>query len=171
MANQQIGIIFAMAKNGVIGNNGQTPWYLPEDLKFFKEMTMGDTVIMGRKTWDSIPDKFKPLVGRDNIILTKQQNFKLTDPKHNGVLVANSIEQAIAKADPEKHIWFIGGSEIYNLAMPLANYISITEIVIEPQGDTFAPNIDLDHWRIVTEQTRQKSTTDLEFQIKLYERK
>lgn len=168
---KEIAIIFAMAKNGVIGNNGQIPWHLPEDLKFFKEVTMGETVIMGRKTWESIPDKFKPLVGRDNIVLTKQQDFKLTDPKHSSVLVVNSIEEAISKAHPDKTIWIIGGSEIYNLAIPFADYIAVTEIDIEPQGDAYAPEIDLDHWRIVSEQTREKSTTGLEFQIKLYERK
>lgn len=171
MTRQEMCIIFAMAKNGVIGNNGQIPWHLPEDLKFFKEVTMDETVIMGRKTWESIPDKFKPLVGRDNIVLTKQQDFKLTDPKHSSVLVVNSIEEAIFKAHPDKVIWIIGGSEIYNLAMPLAGYIAVTEIDIEPQGDTYAPEIDESQWRILRQQTREKSTTGLEFQIKLYERK
>jgi dihydrofolate reductase len=148
-------LIYARARNGVIGHNNQLPWHLPEDLAHFKKTTSGCPVVMGRKTWDSLPAAFRPLPGRTNIVVTHQ-----TDWQTDGALVAHSIEEAINLCEPSATIWVIGGAQIYAQALPLAQEIVVTEIDLEPQGDAFAPVLD-DQWKEIsrTTNTNSKSLT------------
>lgn len=128
-----LSIIAAIAKNGVIGNQGKLPWHLPEDLKHFKETTLGHPIVMGRKTFESIG---KPLPGRENIVLTRDQTFQ-----GKGVTVIHSLADAIEN-HPDEEIFVIGGAEIYQLALPLADKLYLTLIDQEFPGDTYFPAID-----------------------------
>ncbi len=130
-----LGLIFACARNGVIGRGGDMPWHLPEDLAHFKRVTLGQPVIMGRKTWDSIPARFRPLPGRDNWVITRQ-----TDWHSPGARVAHSLPEALAQLPEDSLPWVMGGGEIYAQALPLANHAVVTEIDLTvDDGDTFAP--------------------------------
>lgn len=133
-------LIFARARNGAIGKNGTMPWHLPEDLAHFKRVTLGHPVIMGRKTWDSLPTRFRPLPGRQNIVITRQAGWL-----QPGVEVVHSLEDALAgvRANPATtDAWIIGGAEIYRQALPLARTAVVTEIDADFEGDAFAPQFD-----------------------------
>ena len=132
----KLGLIYARARNGVIGKDGVLPWHLPEDLAHFKKVTMGAPVIMGRKTWDSLPERFRPLPGRRNIVVTRQAGWSAA-----GAERAHSLEQAVALCESEPHAWVIGGAEIFLHALPLAQIIEVTEIDADFEGDTHAPDL------------------------------
>lgn len=132
-----LNLIFARARNGVIGNNNTLPWHLPEDLAHFKATTLGQPVIMGRKTWDSLPQKFRPLPGRMNIVVTRQADWQ-----SEGAHVAHSIEAALQACPSNAQPWVIGGAELYRMAMPLATRVVVTEIDADFEGDAFAPELD-----------------------------
>ena len=130
----QLNLIFARARNGVIGANNTLPWHLPEDMAHFKRLTLGYPVIMGRKTWDSLPHKFRPLPGRTNIVVTRQTHWQA-----EGAQVAHSIEQGCAMCPPDSTAWVIGGAEVYAQALPLATQAVVTGIDAVFEGDAFAP--------------------------------
>jgi dihydrofolate reductase len=130
----KLHLIYARARNGVIGKNNQMPWHLPEDLAHFKRVTLGQPVIMGRKTWDSLPARFRPLPGRLNIVVTRQ-----TDWQADGALRAASIEEAMQLCGDAPDAWIMGGAEIYRQAEPLASTAVVTEIDQDFEGDAFAP--------------------------------
>ena len=134
-----ISLVVAVAKNGVIGHRGALPWRLPEDLKRFKSLTMGKPVIMGRKTWDSLPKK--PLPGRTNIVVTRNPEFRAKD-----AIVAHSFMDAVAKADADE-IAVIGGQAIFAEALAIADIIHMTQVHASPDGDAFMPLIDRGVWR------------------------
>jgi dihydrofolate reductase len=133
----QLGLIYARARNGVIGNEGGLPWHLPEDLAHFKQLTMGSPVIMGRKTWDSLPARFRPLPGRANIVVTRQPGWQA-----EGASSAASLAEAIALCADAPAAWVIGGAEIFALALPMAHVAEVTEIDTDIAGDAFAPPLD-----------------------------
>jgi dihydrofolate reductase len=137
VSGMQLHLIFARSRNGVIGKDNTLPWHLPEDLAHFKRATLGCPVIMGRKTWDSLPPRFRPLPGRANIVVTRQAQWQAP-----GALRAGSIEQAVALCGDAKNAWVIGGAEMYALALPLASTAVVTEIDLELEGDAFAPTFD-----------------------------
>lgn len=132
----RINMIFARAANGVIGNHNRLPWHLPEDMAHFKRLTQGWPVIMGRKTWDSLPPKFRPLPGRTNIVVTRQQGWK--DP---GAEPAASLADALKICARSEEVWIIGGAQIYAQAEPLADRIEVTEIAQDFEGDAWAPSL------------------------------
>lgn len=134
-----ISLVVAVAENGVIGHRGALPWRIPEDLKRFKTLTMGKPVIMGRKTWDSLPRK--PLPSRTNIVVTRNPDFR-----DEGAVVAHSWEDAVARAGASE-IMVIGGEAIFEAALPLAQTIHLTEVAAAPEGDAFMPPIDSKQWR------------------------
>ena len=134
-ANGRISLIWAQAANGVIGDAGSIPWHLPEDLAHFKELTQGGAVIMGRRTWDSLPERFRPLAGRHNIVITRQQDWAV-----EGATVAHTLTDALAAAGPGC-VWIIGGGDIYRQAMPLAARLEVTEVDLEAGGETVAPAV------------------------------
>lgn len=130
----KLGIVYARSRNGIIGKDGVMPWHLPEDLAHFKRLTMGCPVIMGRKTWDSLPPRFRPLPGRRNIVVTRNAGWSAP-----GAEVAHSLEQAIALVESAKHAWVIGGADIYRQALARAEIVEATEIDADFEGDAHAP--------------------------------
>ncbi|RZI74400.1 MAG: dihydrofolate reductase, partial [Variovorax sp.] len=126
----RLNLIYARAANGVIGANGTLPWHLPEDMAHFKRTTAGCPVIMGRKTWDSLPPKFRPLPGRENIVVTRQADWAAA-----GAQRANNLQQAIALCAGAAEIWVIGGAQIYAEAAPIAQRAVVTEIDRDFEGD------------------------------------
>jgi dihydrofolate reductase len=137
----KLGVIFARARNGAIGKNGVMPWHLPEDLAHFRQVTLGCPVIMGRKTWDSLPPRFRPLPGRANIVVTRQSDWQSA-----GATLAASLEAAIALCEGAPQVWVIGGAQIYAQALPFAHMAEVTEIDADFEGDVFAPEFD-DSWK------------------------
>jgi dihydrofolate reductase len=137
----ELHLIFARAANGVIGNRNTLPWHLPEDMAHFKRTTLGCPVIMGRKTWDSIPLRVRPLPGRRNIVITRQANWQA-----QGAETAGSLEAACQLCAGQPQAWIIGGAQIYAQALPLAEEAVVTEIARDFEGDAFAPQFGSD-WR------------------------
>ena len=130
-----IHLIYARAANGVIGLNNTMPWHLPEDLAHFKQLTSGSPVIMGRKTWDSLPERFRPLPGRTNIVVTRNPDWQA-----DGVLCAGSLEKALhIGAQHGDNVWVMGGAQIYAQALPLADTVEVTIINKDFAGDAYAP--------------------------------
>jgi dihydrofolate reductase len=148
----RINLIYARAANGVIGHEGTMPWHLPEDLAHFKALTMGCPVIMGRKTWDSLPMRFRPLPGRTNVVITRQQDWK-----ENGAQAAASLDQALQLCAQAEEVWVIGGAQIFAQAEPLADRIEVTEIAQDFAGDVFAPQLG-PQWVAVTREDRVSSS-------------
>ena len=130
----QLHLIFAKAQNGVIGKDNALPWHLPEDMAHFKRLTMGCPVIMGRKTWDSLPPRFRPLPGRTNIVVTRQISWH-----ENGAQRASSMREALQLCEQFANAWVIGGAEIYAQTLPYATSAEVTEIHTDFAGDAFAP--------------------------------
>jgi dihydrofolate reductase len=140
-APPRLHLIYARAANGVIGKGNTLPWHLPEDLVHFKRTTLGCPVIMGRKTWDSLPPKFRPLPGRLNIIITRDTGFVA-----EGAAIAHSLEAARDLCPTGSDAWVIGGAQIYAEALPLAHTVVVTEIARDFEGDAFAPTLGPE-WR------------------------
>ena len=130
----RLHLIFARAANGVIGKDNALPWHLPEDMAHFKRTTLGCPVIMGRKTWDSLPPKFRPLPGRLNIVVTRDAQWQAA-----GAARAGSLEEAVALCPPGVEAWVIGGAQVYAAALHLADTAVVTEIAQDFEGDAFAP--------------------------------
>ncbi len=145
-----ISIIVATAQDNVIGKDNALIWHLPKDMKFFKEKTEGHCVITGRKNYESIPEKFRPLPNRTNIVVTRQ-----TDYEAPGAIVVKSIQEAltmaeninIARETPNKNIFVIGGAEIYKQCLLYADRIYLTKIHSFFEGDTFFPEINESEWK------------------------
>ncbi len=136
-----IAFVVAVAENGVIGSHGKLPWRIPEDMKWFKEKTMGKPIVMGRKTWQSFPRK--PLPGRTNIVVTRDGTFAA-----EGAITAPTLDHALAVALRENpsEIMIIGGAEIYRALLPKADRIYLTSVHGEFEGDTYFPPIDRADW-------------------------
>ncbi|MBY0432615.1 MAG: dihydrofolate reductase [Cyclobacteriaceae bacterium] len=142
-----VSLIAALTKNRVIGKNNDLPWHLPDDMKYFMKTTSGHAVIMGRKNYDSIPEKFRPLPNRTNMVVTRNRNFQAP-----GCLIFHSVEEALNKArsSNEEEAFVIGGAEIYALSLPLATRLYLTEIDAELQGDTHFPQTDSRQWKEIS---------------------
>ncbi len=137
-----LSLISAVAKNNCIGKNNTLPWTIPEDLKHFKDLTTGKIVLMGRKTWESIPERFRPLPKRTNVVITHQASY----PVPEGVLVFSSIEKALAHFQGQD-VMSIGGATIYAETIDLADTLYITHVDQTVDGDAFFPVIDRAVWR------------------------
>ena len=135
----RISFVVAVSRNGVIGRNGGLPWHISTDLKRFKAITMGKPLIMGRKTWESLPKK--PLPGRPNIVITRQKNFRA-----EGASVVSDSSSALAAAGQVEEVCVIGGGEIFDMFLPQTNRIYLTEVDLEVDGDTFFPALDPAQW-------------------------
>ena len=162
----KVGLIWAQARGGVIGKDGVMPWHLPEDLAHFKRTTLSHPVIMGRKTWDSIPPRFRPLPGRRNIVVTRQDDWN-----ENGAQRASSLREAlqIAEQSNPATVWVIGGAQIYAQALPLAQRVEVTEIAQDFDGDAFAPELGPE-W-LETAREAHTSAGGLPFCFVRYERR
>jgi dihydrofolate reductase len=163
----QINLIWAQAHHRVIGLGGTMPWHLPADLAHFKRTTLGCPVIMGRKTWDSIPAKFRPLPGRANIVLTRQADWHQHGVQRSGQLSeALALCEQISPQPPA--VWVIGGAQIYAQALPLADTVVVTEIDAEFAGDAFAPQLGKE-WREIQRESHP-GTTGLAYSFVTYSR-
>ena len=142
-----ISLIAALAQNRVIGKNNALPWHLPDDMKYFMQTTSGHHVIMGRKNYDSIPEKFRPLPNRTNIVVTRQPQFKAP-----GCTLVHSIEEAleIAGQHGEDEAFIIGGAEIYHNGFEMADRLYLTEIHASIDGDTYFPEFNKANWKEIS---------------------
>ncbi|WP_433628417.1 dihydrofolate reductase [Nocardia sp. CA-120079] len=159
-----IGLIWAQTPDGVIGFENTIPWRVPEDMANFKAVTMGHPVIMGRRTWDSLPPRFRPLDGRRNIVVTRQPDWSGT-----GAERAASLSEAMGVTAPED-VWIIGGGEIYRAAMDFATDLLVTEVDTAVDGDAYAPTIGPE-WHADDTDPWHESKTGLRFRIRRYTRK
>jgi dihydrofolate reductase len=175
-------LIAAMAQGRVIGLREQLPWHLPQDLQHFRRVTMGAPVLMGRKTWQSLPARFRPLPGRTNIVLTRQPGWRAgTDlgSAAPGVLVAPSVEAALGAvaelAPPPERVFVIGGAELYAQALALADELLITHIDAAFEGDAWFPAWSADDFAETARQTHQQAATatadGFEFSFVTYQRR
>jgi dihydrofolate reductase len=152
----QLHLIFAKSRNGVIGKENALPWHLPEDMAHFKRVTMGCPVIMGRKTWDSLPTRFRPLPGRINVVVTRQTNWS-----ENGSHPSSGLREALSFCEQFDDVWVIGGAELYSHALPFATTAVVTEIHADYDGDAFAPKFG-PHW-VETARENHTSVNGLNF--------
>ena len=158
-----ISLVAAMAKNRVIGKEGKMPWYLPEDLKFFKELTSGNTIIMGRKTFDSIG---KALPNRRNIVITRNKELKIPN-----VELAHSLTEALELVSSENEVFVIGGAQIYQEALSFADKLYLTHIEIEVAGDAFFPDFDLNTFKeIECSKIMQSEKSKLNYRFASYQK-
>ncbi len=154
-----ISLIVAIDKNRLIGNGEQIPWYLPADFAYFKEMTMGKPIIMGRTTFESIG---KPLPGRKNIVLTRG------DFAHEGVEVSHTLNEALDSVKDEQEVFVIGGAQVYREAFPRADKLYITFVEGEFEGDIFFPKINWHEWKEIKNEIRkadEKNLYDMKFAV------
>ena len=160
----KITLVAAIASNNVIGKENSLPWNIPEDLKRFKQMTSGHTILMGRKTFDSIG---RPLPNRQNIVMTKDENFE-----REGIKVINDFDEALELIkESNEDVFVIGGSKIYELFEPVANSLAITRILKDFEGDAFFPNINWDLWQIEKEEKFFDEKSNVECKLIEYSKK
>jgi len=155
-----VGLIWAEAAGGVIGAEGAMPWHVPEDLAHFKEITLTAPVVMGRKTWDSLPERFRPLPDRENIVITRQQDWHV-----DGVRRAANVSEAVRGLD---RVWIIGGADIFRQVIGDADRLEVTELDVEVAGDAYAPAKA--GWRLVNEGQWQTSRAGTRYRFLGYER-
>jgi dihydrofolate reductase len=168
-----LGMIWAQARDGVIGEAGDMPWQLPEDMARFKAITMGHPVIMGRRTWESFPERFRPLPGRENVVITSDQAYVAP-----GARIVRSLDEALDVARAiDDEVWIIGGGRVYRDAMSRADRLEITDIDLSAQGDTTAPDPEPDRpgasWRLVARDPAEgwhESRTGLRYAYRTLER-
>ena len=160
----KITLVAAIASNNVIGKENSLPWSIPEDLKRFKQMTSGHTILMGRKTFDSIG---RPLPNRQNIVMTKDKNFE-----QEGIKVINDFDEALELIkESNEDVFVIGGSKIYELFEPVANSLAITRILKDFEGDAFFPDINWDLWQIEKEENFFDEKSNIECKLIEYSKK
>lgn len=160
---RRISIISALAKNRTIGIQNTLPWRLPEDLKYFKALTLGHHILMGRKTYESIG---KPLPGRTTVVITRG-NFAAPE----GVKIAHSLQEAIDACGADEEIFFVGGAELYGQALPLADRLYLTEIQADVDGDAWFPDYDRTHWREASRDARRDEASGFEYHFVVYDRR
>jgi len=156
-------LIYARARNNVIGKDGDLPWHLPEDLAHFKKTTMGQPVVMGRVTWESIPEKFRPLPGRRNLVVSRQ-----TDYQAAGATVVSSLQAALDAFPTEEVVWLIGGAQLYAQGLPLAAEVVVTEIDAVFEGDAHAPLLNQE-WQEVS-RSNHTSAQGLDYSLVTFRR-
>ena len=159
-----LALIAACARGGVIGIANRLPWHLPEDMKFFRETTRSKPVIMGRKTWESLPDAFRPLPGRRNIVVSRNPGYAAP-----GASVVSGLPEALAAAGDADIAFVIGGAELYRQALPLADRLLLTEIDQAYEGDAFFPDFDRDIWAETARDARM-AESGLPFAFVTYQR-
>lgn len=168
----RINLIYARAANGVIGHHNALPWHLPEDLAHFRRHTQGCPVLMGRATWDSLPERFRPLPGRVNVVLTRDTGTVADRLRQAGAVPAASLADALAHCrglpTAPAEVWVIGGAQVYALALPLATRAMVTEIGAPFEGDAFAPTLDAT-WQATAREDHQ-STQGWPYAFVSYER-
>ena len=160
-------LIAAVARRGVIGRDNQLLWHLPEDMAYFRRQTQGSAVLMGRKTWDSLPPRFRPLPGRRNLVLSRQDDLQCP-----GAEVVGTIEQALQALAGADKVFVIGGEQIYRLALPLADQLMLTEIERDYDGDAYFPEWRREDFAEVSRQTHHAGEpNDFDYSFVTYTRR
>ena len=159
-----ISLIAAVAQNRALGKDGQLLWHLPEDMRYFRETTRGKPVIMGRKTWDSLPDAFRPLPGRHNIVISRNPAYDA-----DGATLVGSLEEAVRLTQDDAEVFVIGGAEIYRQALPLAQRLYLTEVARDFDADAFFPEFSASDWTEIS-RSAAKNCADLDFTFAVYQR-
>lgn len=158
-------MVWAQGRGGVIGADGGLPWHLPEDLALFRRLTTGSTVVMGRRTWESLPERFRPLPGRVNVVLTSDGRWSA-----DGALRAASVDQVLAE---HGSCWVIGGGAVYAAFLPHAHRLVVTDVDVQVDGDTWAPVLD-GTWRPTARTPElgwsESSSAGLRYAVTEYER-
>ncbi len=156
----KISLIVAASANGVIGVDGELPWHLPDDFRFFKQVTMGKPIVMGRRTWESIG---RPLPGRQNIVITRQSGFEAP-----GASVVDSPEAAVEAVNDADEVMIIGGGEIYRRFLPMADRVYLTRVDADIEGDTFFPALEDSEWKVESSEahaTDERHAYAFEFRV------
>jgi dihydrofolate reductase len=156
-------LIAAVARNRVIGVDNRLPWHLPEDMRHFREVTRGNPVIMGRKTWESLPEAFRPLPGRVNIVISRQPDYPAP-----GATLADSLPAALGLV--EDNAFIIGGEQLYATALPHADRLLLTEVDMDVAGDAWFPAFSPAEWQ-ETQREKQVSEKGIAFAFVTYERR
>jgi dihydrofolate reductase len=163
-----VALVWAEARGGVIGDDGTIPWHLPEDLAHFKALTLGGTVVMGRRTWNSLPERFRPLAGRRNVVLTRDAGWSA-----EGAEIAHSLDEildATGRDGASAPVWVIGGGQVYAQAAAAASRLEVTELDLDVVGDTTAPRIDPARWAAVEVGDWLESRTGIRYRFVSYAR-
>ncbi|MBM7335527.1 MAG: dihydrofolate reductase [Alcanivorax sp.] len=165
----RLAMMAAKASNDVIGRDNKLPWYLPNDLKYFKQATLGKPIIMGRNTWESLK---RPLPGRTNIVITRQEQYPAEGAKVVATLdQALELAEHVALIDGQDEVVVIGGAQIYALALPRADRLYLTEVHAEVPGDTYFPAVDAAQWREVgREDFQAEGPNPYDYSFVVYER-
>lgn len=159
-----ISLIAAVARNRALGRDGQLLWHLPEDMRYFRETTRGKPVIMGRKTWESLPDAFRPLPGRRNIVISRNPAYDA-----DGATLAGSLEEAVRLTQDDAEVFVIGGAEIYGQALPLAQRLYLTEVAQDFAADAFFPEFSPGDWTEIS-RSATNNGAGLDFTFAVYQR-
>ncbi len=167
----KLSLIVARSRNGVIGREGKLPWHLADDLAFFKQATLGHPIIMGRKTWQSLPKQ--PLPGRDNIVLTRDWSFEATGARtYSALRPAIEAGRALARAADKREVFIVGGQALYQAALPSADLLYITEVDVTLDGDAHFPAFDEARYEEMTrKQVRADARNDHDFVLRVLKRK
>ena len=166
---KNISLIVAVSENMVIGKDNKLAWHLPDDMNYFSNMTKGHSIIMGRKNWESIPKKYRPLPERKNIVVTRNNKFE-----DKGAIIVNSIEKAVKKARTfdEEEIFIIGGGEIYKLGFAYVDKLYITEIYANIDGNTYFPKWNKENWKVISRISHPKDEKhEFDFDYVIYKKK
>ncbi|WP_412162950.1 dihydrofolate reductase [Curtobacterium flaccumfaciens] len=159
-----IGMVWARSTTGVIGADGGMPWHVPEDLAHFKQVTGDATVLMGRRTWESLPERFRPLPGRRNVVLTRDTTWTA-----DGAEVVHDLQAAL---DTDETVWVIGGGQVYDAALDAADHVSETLIDVDVVGDTVAPALgEAAGWTLADEGPWQESRTGTRYRFLEWQRR
>ncbi len=161
----KLTLIAAVGANRAIGKDNQLLWQLPEDMAHFKRVTAGHAVLMGRKTWESLPPRFRPLPGRRNLVLTRQADYPAA-----GAELAASLPAALELLSPDAVLFIIGGAEIYAQSLPLAERLILTEVEDSPEADAYFPEFGADQWQ-ETGRERHVAAGGLGYSFVTYQRK
>ena len=164
-----ISLIAAVATNRVIGKDKDLVWHLPDDMKFFMKTTINHFVIMGRKSYESIPNNYRPLPNRVNIIVTRQKDYNAPDS-----IISNTLEEALdySIAHHQKEVFVIGGGQIFDQSMEIADKLYITEVKASFEGDSYFPELDHDQWDEISRKHHpQDDKHKHAFDFVIYERK
>ena len=170
MTLPRVGLVWAEAANGTIGKDGVLPWHLPEDLAHFKAVTLGSPVVMGRKTWESLPERFRPLPGRRNIVITRQHDFEASGADVCDSLAA-ALQLAAEDSGPDTVVWVIGGAEVFSAVIDVASRLEVTSLRVNIEGDAVAPAIT-ERWRLVASDPVDgwhTSAAGIEYRFQRYE--
>ncbi|MEX1079451.1 MAG: dihydrofolate reductase [Homoserinimonas sp.] len=171
-SRSSVGLIWAESEGGIIGSDGTLPWHLPEDLAHFKELTLGSPVVMGRKSWDALPERFRPLPGRRNIVVTRNQDWAAAGAEVAHSL-CDSLQLAASGDGAAATIWVIGGAQVFSAAIGEADRLEVTQLRERFDGDTTAPAID-ENWSLVAvdpDSGWHTSRTGIEYRYLSYQRR